>query len=261
MTLDHYAGAGPRWASGATLVYGPLARVLVAASPHPLAGRVVLDAGAGTGVVSSALDAVGARVVAVDFSHGMLAWEQALRPPCAVGDLRALPLAADAVDDCVAAFVLNHLTHPAVGMRELVRVTRPGGAILVTVFANESRSAARDRVDEVVAGEGWIAPPWYVELKTAAAPVLGSATNMAAAATIAGLADVAVREDDVDVGVTDAEALVAYRFGQAQFAAWLDEIGPDRAGEVARRAVAAVGPAMAPYRPTVVLLSSRVPSA
>jgi hypothetical protein len=43
---DHYAGAGRRWATGATLVYGPIATDL-AARPHPLAQRTVLDAGAG----------------------------------------------------------------------------------------------------------------------------------------------------------------------------------------------------------------------
>lgn len=257
---DHYAGAGPRWASGATLVYGPLARRLVAASPHPLTARRVLDVGAGTGVASAALAAVGARPVAVDLSHGMLAWQRRTRPPAAVGDVCALPLVADAVDDCVAAFILNHLTDPEAGLRELLRVTRPGGAILATVFGNESRSAARDRVDEVAAAAGWTAPPWYVELKSTATPVLGSAARMGDAAAVAGLTGVAVHEDRMDVGVTEARALVAYRFGQAQFTTWLDELGPDRTARVARDAEDAVGPTMEPYRPTVVLLAACVPA-
>jgi hypothetical protein len=43
VTVDHYAGAERRWATGARLVYGPIAHHIVAASPHRLAGRVVLE--------------------------------------------------------------------------------------------------------------------------------------------------------------------------------------------------------------------------
>jgi hypothetical protein len=39
---------GPAWATSAELVYGPIAAELIALSPHPLAGRTLLDAGAGT---------------------------------------------------------------------------------------------------------------------------------------------------------------------------------------------------------------------
>ena len=50
-------------------------------SPHPLAGRTVLDAGAGTGAVSSALTARRARPVAMDLSVDMLACNARARPP------------------------------------------------------------------------------------------------------------------------------------------------------------------------------------
>ena len=46
----------------------------------------------------------------------------------------------DAVDNVVAAFVLNHLSDPMPALRELTRVTRPGGAVLATVYAASSRS-------------------------------------------------------------------------------------------------------------------------
>ncbi len=193
MEADYYAGAGRRWATGATLVYGPIAAELVAMSPHPLAGRTVLDAGAGTGAVSSALTARRAHPVAMDLSLGMLAWNVRVRPPCAVADIRALPLAARPVDAAVAAFVLNHLAQPSAGLAELARVTRPGGAVLAAVFSNASRSQARDRVDAVAQDAGWQVPDWYVDLKTTAVPILGSAGAMGAAADAAGLVGVAVR--------------------------------------------------------------------
>jgi len=160
MRADHYAHSGRRWAMGAELVYGPIAAELVAMSPHCLAGRTVLDAGAGTGAANSALGARRARAIALDLSADMLAWNAAARPPCAVADVRALPLADGSVDDAVTAFVLNHLTDPVSGLAEVARVTRPGGAVLAAVFSNDSRSQARDRIDAVALAAGWQVPDW-----------------------------------------------------------------------------------------------------
>jgi SAM-dependent methyltransferase len=218
----------------------------------------VLDAGAGTGLASEALTAVGARPVAVDVSPDMLAWDAARRPPSVAGAVDALPLADAVVDDVVAAFVLNHVSDPGAALAELIRVTRPGGALLGCVYATTNHSAARDRIDDVVRAHGWTAPAWYVHLKSAQAPLLGDAPAMTAAAHAAGLADVDVREYDADLGLDRAPDLVDYRLGQAHVAAWLAE-QDDRAREALRAAaVAAVAPVMAPYRPRVVRLVARV---
>lgn len=259
MTADYYAHSGRRWALGAELVYGPIAAELVAMSPHPLAGRTVLDAGAGTGAASSALAARRARVLAVDLSAGMLAWSAATRPPCAVADIRALPLASGAVDDTVAAFVLNHLAEPVAGLTELARVTRPGGALLAAVFSNGNRTGVRDQIDALAASWGWQAPAWYGALKATAMPLLGSQGGMAAAAAEAGLATVRTDERPVDAGVTEPGQLVSYRLGHPVFAGWLDAIGEQRAQAFARAATEAIRPVMEPYRPLVVFLAARVP--
>jgi ubiquinone/menaquinone biosynthesis C-methylase UbiE len=258
MPADHYASAGRRWALGAELVYRPIAAELIALSPHPLAGHTVLDAGAGTGAASSALAAQRARPIAMDLSFGMLAWNAAARPPSAVADIRALPLAAHAVDDAVAAFVLNHLTDPSAGLAELARVTCPGGAVLAAVFSKTSRDPARDRIDAVAQDAGWQVPGWYTELKATAVPILGSAATMAAAARAAGLTGVSTHERPVDVGVTQPEQLVSYRLGQPLFASWLDRIGLARAEGLARQAAEAIRPIMRPYRPVVVFLTAQV---
>ena len=252
--LDHYAASGPRWALGAELVYRPIAAALVATSPHRLSGRTALDAGAGTGAASAALRRCAANVLALDLSPAMLAWQAPARPPCAVADIRALPLAACSVDDAVAAFVLNHLADPVAGLAELARVTRPGGAILAAVFASDSRSTVRDRVDAAARAAGWQPPGWYQEMKATAAPILGTPHAMATAARAAGITDVHAEERLVDVGMTEPAQLVRYRLGNAAFAAWLDAIGPERAAMVAAQAEIAVGASMDPYRPRVVFL-------
>lgn len=259
VSIDHYAGAARRWAEGATIVYRPIAGQLLATSPQPLTGRVVLDAGAGTGVASTALVAMGARPIAIDLSVDMLAWNARRRPPAAAGDVTRLPLRDGAVDDTVAAFVYNHLNRPELALAEAARVTRPGGALLACVYANASRSTVRDALDQAARTEGWQTPSWYLELKTQATPLLGSAENMARIAEQAGLIDVAVDERPVDVAVTEAEQLVDYRLGQAQFAAWLDELGAGPAEEVRDRLIDAIRPIMVPYRPIVVFLAARIP--
>ncbi|MEJ2886359.1 class I SAM-dependent methyltransferase [Actinomycetospora aeridis] len=260
MQEDRYAASARGWATGAARVYGPLATQLVAAAPHPLAGRRVLDVGAGTGLASDALRAVGALPVAVDRSPAMLGWDAEGRPPAVAGALETLPLRDRAVDDAVAAFVLNHVDDPTAALREIARVTRPGGAVLATVAAARSgHRAVRDRIDTVVADAGFTPPDWYAHLTTVQAPMLGDEPAMATAARAAGLVDVVVTDRVADVGVERPEDLVDYRLGQAHVAAWLAEL-PERERVTLRQAaIDAVAPVMEPYRPPVITLVARVP--
>jgi ubiquinone/menaquinone biosynthesis C-methylase UbiE len=260
VSADNYAGAAQRWAQGAAIVYAPIARKLTATTPHPLTGRTVLDVGAGTGVASAALEDAGAVPVALDLSYDMLAWEAGRRPPSAVADVYRLPLRDGAVDDSVAAFVFNHLVEPVAGIAETARVTRPGGALLACVYANTSRSEVRDAIDDAAQREGWRVPGWYLELKRAATPLLGTAEDMARVASRAGLVNIVVNEQVVDIGVTEPEQLVDYRLGQAHYSAWLDEVGPGRAQAIRSRLVEAIRPMMRPYSPIVVFLSAIVPT-
>jgi hypothetical protein len=147
MRADHYARSGRRWALGAELVYGPIAAELVAMSPHSLAGRTVLDAGAGAGAASSALTAQHSRVLATDLSAGMPAWDTTTRPPlCRCRHPR--PSARRRLRRRHHRRLRAQPPHePVPGLTELARITRPGGADLAAVFSNDSRSQARDRID------------------------------------------------------------------------------------------------------------------
>ncbi|HUI02833.1 MAG TPA: class I SAM-dependent methyltransferase [Acidimicrobiales bacterium] len=261
MTVDHYAGVARGWAEGATLVYGPIVRMLVATSPHALAGRVVLDLGSGTGIADGPLAEAGATSLAVDLSADMLRWNAPARPAGVVADVRRLPLSDRRVDDVVAAFVFNHLTDPERALAEAARVTRRGGAVLACVYANSSRSAVRDALDDAAREHGWVVPDWYVALKEQATPILGTVADMAAAAVAAGLHPVATEERAVDVGVTTAEQMVGYRLGQAQFAGWVNAMGAVRAREVKAALADRIRLVMEPFRPAVVFLASLVPAA
>jgi hypothetical protein len=53
---------------------------------------------------------------------------------------------------------------------------------------------------------------------------------------------------------------VDYRFGQAHFAGWLDQIGATEVEEVRARAIEVIRPVMQPYLPIVVFLAGQVPT-
>jgi ubiquinone/menaquinone biosynthesis C-methylase UbiE len=256
---DHYAGVAAGWACSAALVYRPLAEDLVAAAPHPLTGLLALDAGAGTGLVSSALIAAGARPIAVDLSLDMLRWRRDDRPPAAVSQVTRIGLRSDAVDAAFAGFVLNHLPDPVAALRELARVTRPGGAVLATVPANSSASAVRDRVDEVAIAHGFRWPEWSLQLRQEWAPRLGTESTMAAAARAAGLEAVAATEYTAELGLDRAEDLVDYRYRQAHCREWISGLTVEQRTELRATAIAAIRPIMEPYRPRVVRLLATAP--
>ena len=71
---DAYSRTGAAWEHGPGRIYRRLSDVLVARVPGGVAGRDVLDLGAGTGAAGRAALAAGAaRVVEVDFAIGLLA--------------------------------------------------------------------------------------------------------------------------------------------------------------------------------------------
>jgi ubiquinone/menaquinone biosynthesis C-methylase UbiE len=208
-TDDGYAGMAGAWADGPALAYGPLARHLLAKAPESIRGARALDAGAGSGVAGDALRANGARVVAADREPDMAAHNAAAGPAVAA-DVTALPFRPGTFDVVIAAFVVNHLPDPVAGLAEFRRVARPGGLLLASTFS-EDRAAAKEAVDVVAAGYGFVAPDWYAVLQECAQAVRDVA-GVEAALTDAGFADWTVTEERVDVGL-DPEGVVRYRLG------------------------------------------------
>ena len=92
----------------------------------PLRGLRVVDAAAGTGRWASYCASLGAKTIAVDFCEDMLA---AAPRPAVRGDLNRLPLPDSIADVTICAFAMGYA--PAC-LRELARITRRGGMILVS---------------------------------------------------------------------------------------------------------------------------------
>ena len=115
-------------------------------APSP-AGNVLLDAGCGTGRRLEEARAAGAlRALGVDLVHAMIRGGGAgAARACAVADVRALPFPDGTFDLAWCRLVLGHLADPAPAYREMARVLRPGGALVVTDFHPEAARAGHLR--------------------------------------------------------------------------------------------------------------------
>lgn len=118
-----------------------------------------LDAGCGDGRFLAALPKLGpvpARVVGVDIAESILATARSaaanagLEPELVRGNLERLPLGDSDFDLVVSIQVLEHLLDPAAGVRELGRVLRPGGTLLLTTD-NRAR-----RLTQTLNGPRWL---------------------------------------------------------------------------------------------------------
>lgn len=101
---------------------------------------VVLDVACGTGDLSLAFQAAGARrVLGIDFTYDMLAVAcrkgGADRPSYHTGDAMRLPVADASVDVVSIAFGIRNVADPAVALAEFHRVLRPGGRVIVLEFS------------------------------------------------------------------------------------------------------------------------------
>ncbi|RZU51494.1 demethylmenaquinone methyltransferase/2-methoxy-6-polyprenyl-1,4-benzoquinol methylase [Krasilnikovia cinnamomea] len=108
-------------------------------------GERVLDVGAGTGVSTEEMARSGAWAVGADLSVGMLAAGRRSRPrvPLVAGDALALPFPDDAFDAVTISFALRNVVDTGAALRELARVVRPGGRLVVCEFSHPTNAAFR----------------------------------------------------------------------------------------------------------------------
>ncbi|MDG4807315.1 demethylmenaquinone methyltransferase [Micromonospora sp. WMMD1120] len=108
-------------------------------------GERVLDIGAGTGVSTQDLARSGAYAVGVDLSLGMLHTGKRTRPevPLLAGDALRLPFADASFDAVTISFALRNVHDTDGALRELARVTRPGGRLVICEFSTPVNPAFR----------------------------------------------------------------------------------------------------------------------
>lgn len=173
---------------------------VTALAPH-LQGRV-LDVGCGPGALTARLvERLGAqRVAGADPSEPFVEATRARLPGVDVrcAPAERLPFDDDTFDVAVAQLVVHFMTDPVAGLREMARVTRPGGIIAACVWDN---AGAR----------GPLSPLWQAahELDPAvgdeSAAVGAREGQLAEVATLAGLVDVQSSSVTVHVPFSDVE--------------------------------------------------------
>ena len=102
-------------------------------------GERVLDTCCGTGDLALALTRAGGEVVGTDFcpemlTHAVTKSRAAGAPRWLAADTMRLPFADDSFDLATVAFGIRNVEDPVAGLREMGRVVRPGGRVLVLEF-------------------------------------------------------------------------------------------------------------------------------
>jgi demethylmenaquinone methyltransferase/2-methoxy-6-polyprenyl-1,4-benzoquinol methylase len=143
--FDHVAAKYDRTNTVLSLRRDRIWRRATVAALAPQAGERILDVGAGTGASTVELVRDGAYAVGVDLSLGMLAAGRQARPelPLLAADALALPFADASFGVVTMSFALRNTVDPVAALRELHRVTRPGGRLVVCEFSHPTNAAFR----------------------------------------------------------------------------------------------------------------------
>jgi demethylmenaquinone methyltransferase/2-methoxy-6-polyprenyl-1,4-benzoquinol methylase len=112
-------------------------RKLTVEAVDPRPGQLILDLAAGTGTSSEPFLEAGAHVFPTDLSLGMLRVGKRRAPALSfvAGDALRLPYADGSFDAVTISFGLRNVEDTAAALREMRRVTRPGGTLVICEFS------------------------------------------------------------------------------------------------------------------------------
>ncbi len=136
-------------------VFGEWVEYIVnAADPTP--GQAVLDVACGTGVVARGVrDRLGGngRLVGVDVNEGMLAVARRIRPDIEWhhGDASDLPFPAASFDVVLCQAALMYFPDRVRALREMARVVKPKGTVVVQVWGSLDAQPGYRRFAEIAA--------------------------------------------------------------------------------------------------------------
>ena len=120
-------------------------RRAVVRAVEPGLGERILDVAAGTGSSTEPFAQAGAIAVPCDFSLGMLQVGRSRQPtlPFVAGDALALPFADGTFDAVTISFGLRNVVDTESALRELLRVTRIGGRLVICEFSTPANRLLR----------------------------------------------------------------------------------------------------------------------
>jgi|SRR3989339_138754 len=109
--------------------------------PENLEGQMILEAGSGAGRFSEILAQTGAEIFSFDLSSAVEAnYENNKHYPnlnIFLGDIYNIPLKEASFDKVLCLGVLQHTPEPERAFKSLVRYVRPGGELIIDVYAKK----------------------------------------------------------------------------------------------------------------------------
>jgi ubiquinone/menaquinone biosynthesis C-methylase UbiE len=134
---NYFETVAPKWDSMRRGFFSEAVRERAFDAVDVVAGRLAADIGAGAGFVTEGLLERGLRIIAVDRSEAMLAeMKNRFGEDGAVeyrmGEAESLPLEDSSVDYVFANMFLHHVEAPPAAIREMARILKPGGRLVIT---------------------------------------------------------------------------------------------------------------------------------
>lgn len=147
-----FDSVGPEWDALRGVFNDDALRARAIAHLVP-ARLTVCDVGTGTGILAKELALLGMRVVAVDNAPRRLEAARAAFEKDGIttvelrgGEAQALPLADAEVDAAFAHMVMHYVPQPAEAIREMARVVKPGGRVVVIDFVQHEAEWMREEL-------------------------------------------------------------------------------------------------------------------
>lgn len=148
---------------------------------HEMKGKLILDAGCGNGQLSEALSALGATVVAMDYSTSVFAAEKCRRSPNVHflrGDLQAPPFDVNSFDIIISNGVIHHTPNTYKTFTKVAQLVKPGGHFYLWLYRKPEKYFKRYLVYPLLDLLRQVASrlpsgPQAVMVKTYAAALLG----------------------------------------------------------------------------------------
>ena len=136
-SADYFNRVAREWDVLRNGYFGETVRAAAIAKAYLHPSMIIADVGAGAGFFTAGLALLVKQVIVLDGSPAMLTearknLEIYQNVECRLGDATALPLPDGCVDAAFANMYLHHCSDPLAAIKEMVRILKPGGRLVIT---------------------------------------------------------------------------------------------------------------------------------